>query len=179
MTSVISLPFEKQDRLEDGLLKVNIGASKEEFYADIFVCSRKAGGESKAFAELSEQDKLKEGMIKVAGGEYMPVDKLGEIETITEVDITKDHDDEHFFGYGRVCFVATAVYGNANHPNVLRLQEFKRDVLMRNPCGRVFTEFYYSGAGKGIADFVKEHLPSSIPVIRKCLDFFVDKYSKK
>ncbi|MBI2129861.1 hypothetical protein HYU07_06530 [Candidatus Woesearchaeota archaeon] len=174
MISVKALPFEKQDKdkLEDGLLKLDAGSSKEELYADIFVCSKEVEGELKEFADLSKQDRLKEGLIKVGDTEYFHINDLGEIKVIA--DIYPRESDEFL----EECFIATAVYGDANHPNVLRLQEFKRDVLMQNPFGRAFTDFYYSGAGKGIADFVKKHLPSSIPVIRKCLDFVVDNYSR-
>ncbi|MDO8741346.1 MAG: CFI-box-CTERM domain-containing protein [Candidatus Woesearchaeota archaeon] len=179
MAIVKTLSVEKQDKLEDGLLKVDIGTPGEH-YVDFSVCSKMVGSESKAFSDLSEQDKLNEDSIKLTNGEYFPIKNLGEIETITDIDVyPKDSDDEHFFGYGRGCFVATVVYRSAKHPNVLRLQEFKRDVLMHIYGGRMFVSAYYSGAGKGIAHFIEKHLPSSIPVIRKCLDFVVDAYSRK
>lgn len=172
-TTVKVLPFEKQDKdkLENGLLKLRNETLKEDFYEDIFLCSKYVDGESKSFADLDKQDKLKEGLIRLGETEYIPIDRLGEINVIT--DIYPDESDEC------ECFVATAVYGDKNHPNVRILQEIKRDVLMPNFFGRAFTGCYYSGAGKGIANFIKEHLPSSIPVIRKCLDFLVDRYSRK
>jgi len=48
---------------------------------------------------------------------------------------------------------------------------------MEHFLGRRFVDFYYSGAGKRTADFIKEHLPSAIPLIRKGLDALVDRYS--
>ena len=78
---------------------------------------------------------------------------------------------------GDPCFVATAVYGNVNAPQVQTLREFRDDVLMKNPIGRAFVDFYYSGTGKKTADFIREHLPSTIPVIRRGLDVLVERYS--
>lgn len=77
------------------------------------------------------------------------------------------------------CFIATAVYGNENAPEVQTLRDFRDNVLQKSPAGNAVVNFYYSGAGKRTADFIKEKLPSSIPFIRKGLDFLVDKYSAK
>jgi hypothetical protein len=74
------------------------------------------------------------------------------------------------------CFVATAVYGDINAPQVQILREFRDEVLQNSSAGRAFTNFYYSGVGKKIANFVSEDLPSTIPLIRKGLDFLVQKY---
>ncbi len=48
---------------------------------------------------------------------------------------------------------------------------------MQSSTGRAFVDFYYSGAGKRTADFIREHLPSTIPAIRKGLDVLVEIYS--
>lgn len=83
---------------------------------------------------------------------------------------------EGFLEYGE-CFVATAVYGDVNAPQVQTLRDFRENVLMRSSIGRLFVDFYYSGAGKRTANFIREHLPSTIPVIRKGLDVLVERYS--
>jgi len=75
------------------------------------------------------------------------------------------------------CFVATAVYGDSNAPQVQTLREFRDRVLMESDIGRLLVDFYYSGAGRKTADFIKNHLPSTIPAIRRGLDFLVEKYS--
>lgn len=75
------------------------------------------------------------------------------------------------------CFVATAVYGDAHAPQVEALRRFRDDVLMRSPAGEAFVDFYYSGAGKAVAYAVGRHLPSTISVIRKGLDFVVARIS--
>ena len=75
------------------------------------------------------------------------------------------------------CFVATAVYGDRNAPQVEALREFRDNVLMQDPMVKVFVAFYYGGAGKRTANFIREHLPSTIPAIRKGLDVLVGRYS--
>lgn len=75
------------------------------------------------------------------------------------------------------CFVAATVYGDENASQVQTLREFRDNVLSKSDLGKAFINFYYSGAGKKTADFIKKHLPSSIPVIRKGLDTLVERYS--
>jgi hypothetical protein len=77
------------------------------------------------------------------------------------------------------CFVATAVYGDQYAPQVNALRGFRDEVLKKNALGRALVDFYYSGAGKSTAYFIKKHMPSSIPVIRKGLDALVERYSKR
>ena len=48
---------------------------------------------------------------------------------------------------------------------------------MKNAAGRTLVNFYYSGAGKRVADFIKNGVPSTIPLIRKGLDTLVERYS--
>ncbi|GEM_PF-5758678 len=80
-------------------------------------------------------------------------------------------------GEAGACFVATAVYTDQNCLEVKVLRDFRDNVLMNNPLGRAFVDFYYSGAGKKTAEFIKEKAPCAIPLIKKGLDFLVEKYS--
>ncbi|MFB6230483.1 MAG: CFI-box-CTERM domain-containing protein [Salinibacter sp.] len=41
------------------------------------------------------------------------------------------------------CFIATAVYGSYDHPNVIRLRRFRDEVLRQSILGRVFIRVYY------------------------------------
>ncbi|MBI4155482.1 hypothetical protein HY498_05355 [Candidatus Woesearchaeota archaeon] len=75
--------------------------------------------------------------------------------------------------YAQSCFVATAVYGDSHAPQVETLREFRDHVLAQNPFGQKFIDFYYSGAGQKAAQVIQEHLPTTIPFIRKGLDFLV------
>lgn len=148
-------PFKEQDKLEDGFLRTINGD-----YINIENYGRFKGGKFgwQKFEEISDQDKLEEGFIKTTSGDYLLIDKIKKVE--------KD-----------LCFVATAVYGSENAPQVQTLRDFRDNVLMKNSLGSSFVNFYYSGAGKKTADFIKNYFPSSIPTIRKGLDFLVEKYS--
>lgn len=149
-------PFKEQDKLEEGLLRTQDGS-----YVNISRYGKKIADYWERFAKLDEQDKLKQGLIKIERiKDYVPIDNLGLIQ----------NND---------CFVATAVYGDKNAPQVQTLRDFRDNVLMRSAIGRAFVDFYYSGAGKKTADFVREHLPPTIPVLRKGLDAIVQKYSQQ
>lgn len=56
--------------------------------------------------------------------------------------------DDDFYGdmmmyEAGACFIATAVYGDYDHPRVKILREFRDQVLMRTPVGRKFVRWYY------------------------------------
>ena len=147
-------PFSEQDKLKEGLLK-----TQEQCYVPIESYGKNIDSSWERFSKLSKQDKLDEGLIKIKRiNEYVSIDKLGEIE----------NED---------CFVATLVYGDINAPQVRTLRGLRDEVLMQHPSGRVLVNFYYSGAGKQAAKFIQERLPSSIPIIRRGLDFLVERYS--
>ena len=77
------------------------------------------------------------------------------------------------------CFIATAVYGNENAPEIQVLREFRDNVLMNTGLGRKVIDFYYSGVGERIAELIKERFPSATPTIRRGLDYLVSKYIDK
>ncbi len=54
---------------------------------------------------------------------------------------------------GNKCFVATACYGNADHPDVLVLRAFRDSMLRRWTVGRRFIAWYYR-YGPTFAQFV-------------------------
>lgn len=41
------------------------------------------------------------------------------------------------------CFIATAVYGDYAHPNVLLFRSFRDEVLLQSPLGTAFVSAYY------------------------------------
>jgi len=69
---------------------------------------------------------------------------------------------------GGNCFVATAVYEDANHPNVRALQNFRDSKLVKTGAGRLFVDFYYF-IGPSIGRFVNK-----VPVAKKLLRFIFD-----
>jgi hypothetical protein len=95
------------------------------------------------------------------------------------------HDDEHRseHGYTRVtvsvdqerpkaqvsgyCFVATACFGNAEHPTVVALRSFRDTVLVHSTGGRLFVATYYS-VGPVLAKTL-DRLPVLKPLLRNLL----------
>jgi len=60
-------------------------------------------------------------------------------------------------GGGGGCFIATACFGNYNHPFVKILREFRDRVLLRNSIGRNFVKWYYTHSPK-YAEIIKNNL---------------------
>ena len=104
-------PFKEQDKLKENLLKTDIGS-----YIKLSTATYLIGGEEEIFAS-STQDKLKDGLIKFPNDSYHPIDS---IEKVEESD----------------CFVAIAVYGDINAPQVETLREFRNNVLMQSATDR-------------------------------------------
>tara|TARA_Y100000310_G_C20130191_1_gene555514 strand:+ start:76 stop:486 length:411 start_codon:yes stop_codon:yes gene_type:complete len=75
------------------------------------------------------------------------------------------------------CFVATVVYGDANSPEVETLRDFRDTVLLENPLGRRFVDMYYGGFGERMAGLARDKFPSSIPLIRRGLDYIAERHS--
>ncbi len=69
------------------------------------------------------------------------------------------------------CFIATAVYEDYNHPQVMKLREFRDNHLLTNDLGTKFVNVYYKYSPK-FADYVKGKKLLAYP-IRKLLDAFV------
>ena len=147
--------MQQQDRLKDGLLR-----TKDGDYVTIENYGKRIHTHWERFSSVSKQDRLDEGLIKVPGiSGYLSIDNLGEIEKAD-------------------CFIATAVYGTRDAPEVRTLRDFRDNILMQSLTGRAFVDLYYSGAGRRTADFIREYLPSTIPAIRRGLDALVESYSE-
>lgn len=52
------------------------------------------------------------------------------------------------------CFIATATYGDYNHPAVLELRHFRDDALLSHSLGRAFVQTYYK-LSPPLADFIR------------------------
>jgi len=148
-------PMQQQDKLKEGLLR-----TEDDNYVTIENYGKRIDNFWENFSSPSNQDRLDEGLIKILRtGDYLSIDKLGKIENSD-------------------CFIATAVYGSRDAPEVRTLRDFRDNILMQSSTGKAFVDFYYSGAGKRTADFIREHLPSTIPAIRRGLDALVESYSE-
>ncbi len=73
------------------------------------------------------------------------------------------------------CFVATACFGDYNHPTVMVLRQFRDLTLMENGAGRAFVTFYYR-CGPQLAQFV-ERVPVLKPPIRWALGLLAGAYA--
>ena len=69
------------------------------------------------------------------------------------------------------CFVATVVYGSANHPDVVALRLYRDEVLMHTRFGRRFIRFYYL-MGPIVANFLSS--TSLAPSLRPILSLIVN-----
>jgi hypothetical protein len=49
------------------------------------------------------------------------------------------------------CYIATMVYGNYNHPNVIYLRNFRDNILNKNNNGKKFIKIYYKYSPKYVA----------------------------
>ena len=82
-----------------------------------------------------------------------------------------DRDDE-FMGdmmaweahQAGACFIATAVYGDYDHPQVVKLRAFRDQVLMKSLGGEVCGLVLPSGAGDGR---VVEYKTTTYPAIKR------------
>jgi len=173
MTTQIKLS-KQQDRLENGLLKteegkyldiVNLGVYIGEVNTFLNCFNMEVGTTEKytRFDSMAHQDKLAEGMLRVSNGTYVSLTNGGLCVNFPE-------ETESL---PRNCYVATAVYGGINHPQVEALRQIRDRKMMKNTFGKAFVDFYYSGAGKAVADFMKKHAPFVAPVVRKGLDCII------
>lgn len=107
--------------------------------------------------------------------EYAPSDKKALYEAgIDEVkkkidDLTPSPEPEKKSG----CYIATAVYGSYDAPEVLYLRQYRDDVLSKSVLGRVFIRAYYI-----LSPPIAQHLENTHKLnntVRKLLDRFTQK----
>lgn len=99
------------------------------------------------------------------------------IEVLLRTDSVKEYSETFEFPTGELkiyahksssCFVATAVYGDANHQDVVLLRTYRDKVLATRACGRSVVRAYYV-VGPYLAAIV-EHLPFLRPLFRFLLE---------
>lgn len=66
------------------------------------------------------------------------------------------------------CYIATMVYGDYDHPQVVILRDFRDKVLLSNSLGTVFVRLYYWLSPK-LVKILKDHRKTNV-LIRKSLD---------
>ncbi len=70
-----------------------------------------------------------------------------------------DSDDHVYIN----CFIATAVYRDAFHPDVQSLRKFRDEYLMTNGAGRALVALYYRFSPP-VADFIASHRILRVPL---------------
>jgi len=95
-------------------------------------------------------------------------------EAVTSIDETWDENQEKFVPRGKVqsrmCFIATAAYGDIDAPEVEQLRQWRDRSLMTNPFGRGFVRAYYT-VSPPIARLIARK-PGLRTATRKVLDLF-------
>ena len=101
--------------------------------------------------------------------------KLNRIEKIRLVDNSYNSDwvANPSFGYRKKsnssgCYIATMVYGDYEHPQVIVLRKFRNDVLLRYFIGKLFVKLYYFISPKIVLVIKNNNTINRI--IRKILD---------
>lgn len=75
------------------------------------------------------------------------------------------------------CFVATAVYCNADCPQVNALREFRDEVLLNLTAGRLFIRIYYC-----IGPYLAERIvrwPTGRAIVRQVLEVFISMFLRR
>jgi hypothetical protein len=113
--------------------------------SDCFVCSSVS-----ASADNVRLEGLENGAVYSFA--VVAVDESGNVSVVSDVvDATPQETTDFAERYaeaggqerGGFCFIATAVYGDYDHPQVRRFRQFRDGVLARSPAGRAFIRWYY------------------------------------
>lgn len=70
------------------------------------------------------------------------------------------------------CYIATMVYGDYNHPQVVILRHFRDEILQDSKCGRTFIKYYYKYSPKLV------EMMSNKKHINNAIRFILDKLIK-
>ncbi|GEM_PF-645462 len=73
------------------------------------------------------------------------------------------------------CYIATMVYGDYDHPQVVALRSFRDDILRTNAIGRAFISFYYKNSPAWV-EKLQDYRGINI-IIRKVLNIFIKLYN--
>ena len=84
-----------------------------------------------------------------------------------DIDADDDFQGDMMLYPGGDCFIATAVYGDYDHPQVKILREFRDQFLKKYCLGRIFIQWYYRG-GPRIVNWLEGKL-----FIRGCMRLFL------
>lgn len=124
----------------------------------MFVCSDPIGSTS----STARVDGLENGveyelvLVTVDPRRNPAVTALGRITPSEVIDFWEDYKGQGGAALGEYCFVATATYGDYDHPFVRVLRNFRDDVLAPTSFGRRLIEAYYAHSPPA-ARFIARH----------------------
>lgn len=71
------------------------------------------------------------------------------------------------------CYVATMVYGDYNHPNVIQLRNYRDNKLSKNKLGRIFIKYYYKHSPFWVEKMKNNTLINQL--LKVTFDFIINK----
>ncbi|MFZ3106622.1 MAG: CFI-box-CTERM domain-containing protein [Candidatus Hydromicrobium sp.] len=74
---------------------------------------------------------------------------------------------------GKRCYIATVVYKDVNAPEVMKLRQWRDDVLCNNVFGKLIIEIYYF-SGKYFANWINK-----VPFLKRIIKYFLDLFISK
>ncbi|WMX16512.1 CFI-box-CTERM domain-containing protein [Aureispira sp. CCB-E] len=134
-------------------------------------------------------------MLMMVVEDALPVSKkIGTLDMPSEIKAryTRNHNDlrqlnnefQRFRGSnsgsgssGGGCYIATMAYGDYDHPQVLKLREFRDTILQKSIMGRAFIKFYYRFS-PSLVEMLKNSKRTN-KFIRTLLDKFIQLISRK
>lgn len=123
-----------------------------------FVCgSVSAGSASLEYRIRGLTNNLEYAVAVVAVDKYFnpsPVSAVDKAIPVPTTDFAEQYTEAGGKETGGFCFVATAVYGSYDHPEVVRLRDFRDGALARTDRGRAFVSWYYR-EGPALAAWVE------------------------
>ncbi len=105
---------------------------------------------------LTRQDKIKVQLVAIDKHHNLTASTVLESHLEPVHDFWEVYDDANGSAEGGYCFVATAAYGDYDHPFVLVLRDFRDHTLAQFGAGRAFIAWYYRNSPP-LADFIREH----------------------
>lgn len=128
-----------------------------------YVCSsvlpanqREARIEVPSDLQLGASDAIVLRLLVIDDHRNVTVVNAGEVRPEPVQDFWEVYEDQGGSAEGGFCFVATAAYGDYDHPFVLVLRDFRDHTLAATGAGRAFIAWYYRHS-PAWADFLRRH----------------------
>jgi hypothetical protein len=131
-----------------------------------FVCSEEIGGTEQSARITGLEDGVEYRIVLVTIDPRRNPTAI-ELERVTPRSVTdfwEDYKDHGGLADGEFCFVATAAYGDYDHPFVRVLRDFRDDTLAGSPLGRALIAWYYRHSPP-LARFIAAHASARIVAI--------------